>query len=331
MLFGSTQPAYSMGLSPRKLHSTQLTPGPADYSPITLAKKKPRTIFGSSTNRGHFSKSMSPGPGSYTVDTVALGKGPKAVISGRYQTKQGNESPGPGAYHHQNADSPLRYSFGSAPRMPEISGTSPGPAAYQVAGNTLKRPAVTKFPKAMRDSPGRRSLPGPGDYLPAPPQSSTGFTFSKAYTRAVDGKAETPGPGSYCNPMRSTFNAGGVSLVSRRNLSTGFEGHPGPGHYDLTASFEGPAYSVGRSGRDLPNRSETPSPNRYDPRPVLTRLPEVKIGTSRRIDPTNATRPIPGPANYSPTQPNKQLPVSFKFRLVDTEFEERKRMPVGSK
>ena len=332
MLFGSTQPAYSIGGSPRKLHEVSSTPGPAAYELKAVEDRKPRPVFGSG-RRYQLSKSMSPGPGAYSPPGL-FGSGPKPVISGRYQGVEeriSTKTPGPGAYTHTGTISPLRYSFGSSPRMPDTSALSPGPGDYQVAEITQKRSPVTKFPRASRDSPGRRSLPGSGNYLPTSGTEQGGFSFSKSY-RAPQEVYGTPGPGAY-NLLGSTFASGGVTLISRRTLSTGFEKNPGPGHYTFTSSFEvsAPAYSLGKSSRDLPTggRRDSPSPQHYDPRPVLAKLPDIKIGTGPRAE-SRATALL-GPGDYSPAKPDKRLPVSFKFRLRDMDFEERKKMPVGAK
>lgn len=332
MLFGSTQPAYSIGGSPRKLHDVSSTPGPASYELRPVGVRKPRPVFGSEA-RHQLTKSMSPGPGAYSPPGL-FGTGPKAVISGRSQAedhRRGAETPGPGSYIHTGTVSPLRYSFGSSPRMPDSSGLNPGPGHYEVADYLSKRPPITKFPRASRDSPGRRSLPGPGNYQPNLSTDQGCFTFSKSFRTAKD-QFGTPGPGAYTNPLRNTFAAGGPTLISRRTLSTGFEHNPGPGHYTFTSAFEAsaPAYSLGKSPRDLPaNSSNSPSPQHYDPRPVLSKLPDIKIGTAQRVD--SRRLGLPGPGDYSPNKLDKQLPVSFKFRLRDMEFEERKKMPVWPK
>jgi len=115
MLFGSTQPAYSIGGSPKKLLEVSNTPGPAAYKLKAMEDMKPLPVLGLG-RRYQLSKSMSPGPGAYSPPGL-LGSRPKLVITGRYQgVEERISTKTQGPYTHTGTISPLRYSFGGSPR-----------------------------------------------------------------------------------------------------------------------------------------------------------------------------------------------------------------------
>ena len=130
MLYGETPPAYSLS-GTRGRSNSKTGPGPCEYTvEKDLLETSPRVVFGRA-GRGHFSRSMSPGPGSYLIPNT-IGTGPKYPLSFRPSAKLPRIStPGPGAYDIKLTDRQLRYSFGAGPtRLLSRETEGPGPATY---------------------------------------------------------------------------------------------------------------------------------------------------------------------------------------------------------
>ena len=89
---------------------------------------------------------------------------------------------------------------------------------------TQKLSPVTKFPRASRDSPGH--CQGPGITCLLREQSKADFPFPSPIERL---KKYTGLQAQVLILLgSSTFASGGVTLISRRTLSTGLEKNPGP-------------------------------------------------------------------------------------------------------
>lgn len=131
MIYGETPPAYSMLGVKQVTPKNNSTPGPGEYTPAAdLLERPPKTVFGRAA-RAHLSRSMSPGPGAYTIPPK-IGEGPKFQLRSRLQSKLDRLStPGPGAYDVKLTDSQLRYSFGGGvSRLISRGSEGPGPGAY---------------------------------------------------------------------------------------------------------------------------------------------------------------------------------------------------------
>uniref|UniRef100_A0A7S3VY99 Uncharacterized protein n=1 Tax=Strombidinopsis acuminata TaxID=141414 RepID=A0A7S3VY99_9SPIT len=147
---------------------SEAMPGPGAYTPLKTDSGA-KYGFTQSDRLRPLKKSVSPGPGQYSV--MGASDGFKASIASKPEGPKGGTTPGPGAYKPSFSQS---SAFGSS-RSISFSGTgraglrlskTPGPGAYDqltsLGGNIAMR-GVPKYSIKTKHSPPKADLtPGPG-------------------------------------------------------------------------------------------------------------------------------------------------------------------------
>ena len=183
-----------------------------------------------------------------------------------------------------------------------MSAPNLGPGAYEVPSLGVEGPAYTmglKTPTKVRDDDG----PGPGAYddtvFKSVKARSPSTSFPTTGHKTLDAREDSPGPGAYTPPPRSSRSAifGTVvrtSLASKTRV-------PGPGTYQSAAREDGPKYSF-RPRLDSSLTNITPGPGAYSVshlEKTKSRVPSVALGTGGRKE--KEREESPGPGQYNPS------------------------------
>jgi len=223
-------------------------------------------------------------------------------------------SPGPGAYTtrpvsaFESSNAP-KFRFGTEPRdrdpLMEYTKTCPGPGAYsffcEIEAQALER-GQTIVPR--RSDASRRSLeenPGPGSYTPilTDRPRATAVRIGTAERSHSAERVKTPGPCDYdTDTMWRKPRMSAVIGTSKRTFTENTP-TPGPGAYDIPLKIlTGPKYPMGLKYGDF-KKDKHPGPGEYTPsvKFIKRRAPSVRVGTSKRNDPSK-NRKSPGPGAY---------------------------------
>lgn len=237
-------PSYRIGSAERRpMTSPDKIPGPGNYS-IGSSLQGPKWGFGTS-NRSPNKRDNSPGPGSYQYTNKLNETG--FTIQGRYKPTSSFLTPGPGTYTVQSPVKGTAWSMGRAVRN-SFDGklSTPGPGSYAAPSSLSKNAAV--FLSASRKSISQQNfVPGPGQYSVSFSQASPAYSIgSRPGTQKKD---SVPGPGQYNPPQASAFYSpskiGNGWTFTRDPRSKELKGFgPGPGQYQLSSTIGNlPAYA----------------------------------------------------------------------------------------
>ena len=173
---------------------------------------------------------------------------------------------------------------------------SPGPCSYeQTAFKSVKpRSPSTSFPTTghkTRDN--REESPGPGAYTP-PPRSSRSVVFGTSERQPLSSSMQVPGPASY-DPK--VHDSGPKYTFLARTDHSPANSTPGPCTYSFTqlerVKPRTPGVSMGTGTRKEKEREESPGPAQYQISQKTMGGPKWSLGSKPRGD-LNATTPAPG-------------------------------------
>ena len=285
---------------PRRLRqNTDIIPGPGEYSPKTL-EKSPSFTFKKQTISTQIS--INPGPGAYSPISP-LNKAPVATFgkSKRVESNS-NASPGPGRYHVEASPKSCEHTFTKArrkmsglrtpvpgpgeyspysnehhgtsaiiiPRRPATAGKhkadTPGPGAYSGVKNSWDAPKWT-IPKSLKDSCSIM----PSDILSIEKKLTQGnYTDSTEIMERRGSSVKNKGK-NYLSEKRIFTTAEAsegkgtkISVESLRRQFMKGERTPGPGHYDISRSFERRGLTFTKSSRIRIAKIYGPGPGQYD-------------------------------------------------------------------
>jgi len=296
--------AVKIGLSSRSNspnpHRTD-SPGPCAYNPVKKfsENKGPKFTFGIGEKCKFINRNCAPGPGSYPTQTVIGKEGTRpSIYSKRPDTspKYGNESPGPCAYNQTIVPS-RKWSISIG------KGSS--------RSNNLSKTML---------------IPPPGSYEPkidAARPSSPMWKICRTGRNSITPRTTTPDPGAYDLP--STFGKGPNIKIHGRIQQKQIEAMPGPGEYNpnhklVLEVYPGIAMSTGpRTEKDITTRKHVPGPGHYQLKSTL-QGPKFGFGIGLKCKQKRDDN-IPGPGTYkvpclfARTQkyqiPNKDMSYSF--------------------
>lgn len=189
------------------------TPGPGQYNDVLSHKKAaPRYGMGTAESRGKTPKDslLSPAPNAYSpIKNQTLTKSPSYRIGTgkRRPLSSRDPNPGPGAYSHVDRNSTPAWGMRGKSETRNLNNT-PGPGQYNPMSQTIK----LKFPmckigteeKIPRDKSSRKIVPGPGQYDNPKThliRASPSYGFGTG-GRNKSGRGATPGPGQYHIPCK---------------------------------------------------------------------------------------------------------------------------------
>ena len=297
--FGNS-PNVKIGTSSRSNIFASATPGPGAYNTSGCLTDRPAPKIGTSKRAPLSESVLTPGPGTYEIKSTAV-EGPKFSMPGRSPNKAFDNMPGPGHYDHSITEQSIRerapaYKMGTEARTERPqSAYVPGPGTYST--DVKDKGPKWGFGSQSRENVFKIDVPGPGTYNMPNSLSNRGCTMTG---RQSDSPIDnTPGPGAY-NPTSVRPKSPNWSLGKSPRISSTSSSKfaPGPGAYNIKSEFNTNAPKFGTSTRGPLNGSiDTPGPGQYNGTSKYT-------GPAYSMRPKTANKSGssgPGPGQYNPS------------------------------
>lgn len=325
----SSSPAYTMGIkySSELTNTNKLSPSPDTYNICSKEISIPSTRFGKAPKLDSNPKSISPGPGAYTlssfVDMALIKRKGKTPKPGKSKNDKSQiDTPGPASYNPSKPKTIISYTIGNNLFSLQPGAISLGPGHYNPKMDSIFPVKSNTIGKSSRDTSFIRSdLPGPGHYEISPIRESPKYAFGKE-SRNKEMEINFPAPGQYNIPgiVEGVSKKMGKTMLPKRKLLNEDNKIPGPGAYSSSFQNESPSFTIGRGKRKiLMTLSKTPGPGTYSPSSSPIKSPGKTIGTGLRpsINQKNLT---PGPGTYETLVCTSSAPkYSLQGRKEETE------------
>ncbi|OMJ95611.1 hypothetical protein SteCoe_1040 [Stentor coeruleus] len=303
----SSSPAYSIGIkySSELKTTNKLSPSPDTYNIRPKDISVPSTRFSKAPKLDSNPKSISPGPGAYTLSsfvdmtlTKPKGKTPKPGKSKNDQSKV--ETPGPASYNPSKPKTMISYTIGNKLFGMQTETLSLGPGYYNPKMDSIFPVKSNTISKSPRDISFIRSdLPGPGHYEISPIRESPKHGFGKEQRiKEVVGNFPAPGQYNINDIAEAARKKMGKTMLPKRKLLNEDNKIPGPGAYSSSYRNESPSFTIGKGKRKiLMVLSKIPGPGTYTPTSSPSKSPGKTIGTALRPS-INQKSLTPGPGAY---------------------------------
>ena len=254
------------------ISTTDISPGPAAYSPDFTKVKKSAPAASMHIRPEKKASDVTPGPSDYQISRDLAGQ--RSTMHIRHREFRAENTPGPGQYSPTNANkaSTPRYTIGN-----RLESTNhPNTAPYRALPTTIGEGPKIALSSRHREHQAA-GTPGPNYVPPALGSDGKKVSMSFRYGNERDARADNPGPGAYEISPRFANDANKYTLKSRTGIST-TDISPGPaayspdftkvkksaprasmhirpkdkgpeqtpGYVDLGSTLHGPSYTIGR-------------------------------------------------------------------------------------